>query len=438
MAREVVAGVPLEGLEPVLEAAADEVESGADTVGTVLARLDCLTGALEAPDRRWGDVVLELRGSGRPEVLGVGLGLERVEVLVALGVGRGDGDGGRGATLLMDDGCDVRVDAVGVTDMLVIEAGGCTEIEELEVAGLEGALVVEVAGLEGALAVEVTVSEGLVVLEVAVSEALDVLESVPMADEVVVPPEGPMLLKVLATEPAADAEGPVPIAAYSTMPTMAAMHSPSAVDHNVEPLVTGPGTRHTLSWTVVGLAQHTHLGQTERSCSPQEWRKSRSGPGQSACRKHVTAGAMPSTWTCGARPDVPRWPHVRGPRHAGLLPRRWHRNLGGDARQHDPAAVPDSALHPAEGAVHHHGRPRRGGAGAIWTTPRPITVIPLVFSTVADEELRAVLMRTECAFVDLFGCPARSGGAGACTSMPPGSSGQRARRGGSAPVRRSA
>lgn len=30
-------------------------------------------------------------------------------------------------------------------------------------------------------------------------------------------------------------------------------------------------------------------------------------------------------------------------------------------------------------------------------------VIPLVFSTVADEELRAVLMRTECAFVDLFG-----------------------------------
>lgn len=31
------------------------------------------------------------------------------------------------------------------------------------------------------------------------------------------------------------------------------------------------------------------------------------------------------------------------------------------------------------------------------------SVIPLVFSTVADEEVRAVLMRTECAFVDLFG-----------------------------------
>lgn len=30
-------------------------------------------------------------------------------------------------------------------------------------------------------------------------------------------------------------------------------------------------------------------------------------------------------------------------------------------------------------------------------------VIPLIFSTVADEEIRAVLMRTDCAFVDLFG-----------------------------------
>ena len=121
-------------------------------------------------------------------------------------------------------------------------------------------------------------------------------------------------------------------------------------------------------------------------------------------RPQNVAGSVVTACMEGTRPLLVEIQALVSETKYGTGRRRWrHRDLGRDAGQHDAAAVPVGQ--PSPGARSRSSRRWSRPSRSSLELDAAITdsVVPLVFSTVSDEDIRDELQKTQCAFIDLFG-----------------------------------